>query len=76
MEGGRPVWSVKKRPAFTCNSPEQHSQSPIFCAVAQHNEQDGGQNKRFGGKLNLFGITHPASGLFSVSRAIILHSSF
>ena len=41
-------------------------------AAANHNKQDGGQQKRFGGKL-LFFITRYANGRFSVSRAIILH---
>ena len=43
-------------------------------AAANHNKQDGGQQKRFGGKL-LFFITRSANGRFSVSRAIILHST-
>ena len=43
-------------------------------AAANHNKQDGGKQKRFGVKL-LFLITRSANGRFSVSRAIILHST-
>ena len=44
-------------------------------AAANHNKQDGGQQKRFGGKFSFFFITRSANGRFSVSRAIILHST-
>ena len=43
-------------------------------AAANHNKQDGGQKKRFGGKC-IFFITRSTKGRFSVSRAIILHST-
>ena len=49
-----------------------HQGEIVSQAAANHNKQDSGQQKRFGG---IFFITRSANGRFSVSTAIMLHST-
>ena len=71
MEAGCPG-----KPGYPArNSPERDSRWAMFWAAAKNNKQNGGQKKRFDGKLLIFSITRSASGRFSVSGVIILHTA-
>ena len=47
-----------------------HLSEIVSRAAANHNKQDGGQEKRFGGKYIYFFITRSTKGRFSVSRVL------